>query len=232
MPDFYEMFETPKIHWPITFVVDTSGSMTGQRPVQLNSALHELSNILESLAYQGDIQLSIRLIEFNTTARWVLGDEEKCVDHLEVYFSEASGLTNTGEALRLARSAMNRTCMSERFLKPILFLITDGMSIDSQNTFDAIDELKCAFGSHDILLRVALEIGDEWIPELEEFVSQSDLIFKVDDLGHIKGADLLSGIIAAICFKGVHDYVSPYDDDDQIPDIISDDSEWEEDWEE
>ena len=54
----------------------------------------------------------------------------------------------------------------------------------------------------------------------------------MDDLGHIKGADLLSGIIAAICFKGVHDYVSPYDDDDQIPDIISDDSEWEEDWEE
>ena len=74
MPNFYEMFETPKIHWPITFVVDTSGSMAGQRLVQLNSALHELSNILESLAYQGDIQLSIRLIEFNTTARWVLGD--------------------------------------------------------------------------------------------------------------------------------------------------------------
>ena len=67
MPNFYEMFETPKIHWPITFVVDTSGSMAGQRLVQLNSALHELSNILESLAYQGDIQLSIRLIEFNTT---------------------------------------------------------------------------------------------------------------------------------------------------------------------
>ena len=43
MPDFYEMFEAPKIHWPITFVVDTSGSMTGQRLVQLNSALHELS---------------------------------------------------------------------------------------------------------------------------------------------------------------------------------------------
>lgn len=50
MPNFYEMFETPKIHWPITFVVDTSGSMAGQRLVQLNSALHELSNILESLA--------------------------------------------------------------------------------------------------------------------------------------------------------------------------------------
>jgi len=41
-------------------------------------------------------------------------------------------------------------------------------------------------------LRVALEIGDEWIPELEAFASQSDLIFKVDDLGHIKGANLLS----------------------------------------
>lgn len=171
MTNFYEMFETPKIHWTITLVVDTSSSMAGQRLVQLNSALHELSNIPESLAYQGDIQLSIRLIEFNTTARWVLGDAEKCEDHLDVYFSEASGLTNTGEALRLARSAMNRTCMSERFLKPILFLVTDGMSIDSQNTFDAIDELKCAFGSHDILLRVALRIGDEWIPELEAFAS-------------------------------------------------------------
>jgi hypothetical protein len=48
-------------------------------------------------------------------------------------------------------------------------------------------------------------------------------------LGHIKGADLLSEILDAVCFKGVHDYVSPYDD--RMP-SISEDSEWEDDWEE
>ena len=92
--------------WPIVFVVDTSGSMVGQRLSQLNIALQELNSMLESLAYQNEVQLSIRLIEFNTTARRLVGDLEADVEHLDVYFSEAVGLTNTAEALRLTRGVM------------------------------------------------------------------------------------------------------------------------------
>ena len=235
MPDFYEMFETPKMHWPITFVVDTSGSMAGQRLSQLNTSLQEINALLESLAHQNEVQLSIRLIEFNTTARWLVGNLEFGVDHLDVYFSEATGITNTAEALRLARAVMTPRYIMARSLKPIVILITDGCSINQQETIEAIDELKtCPWGRRNKILRVAYRIGDESIPELEMFASSANdgsLVFKVDDLGHIQEADLLKSVITSFCFSYVHDRVSPYDDDDQIP-VISDDSEWEDEWEE
>lgn len=232
MPEYLEGFEIPKVQLPIVFVVDTSGSMAGLRLVQLNSALQELSYMLKSLADQIEVQLSIRLIEFNTTARWVIGNTENSVEHLEVHFSEASGLTNTGEALRLARSVMNHRCFIRRSLKPVLFLITDGQSIDPQDTFEAIDELKRAFGCNDKILRIAFEIGDEWIPELEIFASQVDdnpLIFKVDDLGHISDMDMLRKVLGFHCNPYAYDHVSPYDD--PVP-SFSDDSEWDDEWEE
>lgn len=224
-----------RYEWPIVFVVDTSGSMVGQRLSQLNIALQEINVMLESLAHQNEVQLSIRLIEFNTTARWLVGNLEFGVDHLDVYFSEAAGVTNTAEALRLARGVMTHRYIMARSLKPIVILITDGCSINLQETTEVIDELKtCPLGRRNKILRVACKIGDESIPELEMFASSADdgsLVFKVDDLGHIQEADLLRTVIASFCFSYVHDHRPPYDDDSQIP-VISDDSEWEDDWEE
>lgn len=117
--------------WPIVFVVDTSGSMVGQRLSQLNIALQELNSMLESLAYQNEVQLSIRLIEFNTTARRLVGDLEADVEHLDVYFSEAVGLTNTAEALRLTRGVMTYRYLGPHSLKPVVILITDGCSVSA-----------------------------------------------------------------------------------------------------
>lgn len=183
------------------------------------------------MAHQNEVQLSIRLIEFNTTARWLVGNLEFGVDHLDVYFSEATGVTNTAEALRLARAVMTPRYIMARSLKPIVILITDGCSINQKETIEAIDELKtCPWGRRNKILRVAYRIWDESIPELEMFASSANdgsLVFKVDDLGHIQEADLLKSVITSFCFSYVHDRVSPYDNDDQIP-VISDDSEWEE----
>lgn len=227
---------------PIVFAVDTSGSMAGQRLSQLNIALQEINTILVSLANQSDVRLSIRLIEFNTTARWLVGNVESGVDNLNVYFSEASGLTNTGEALKLAGRVMNRRYLSCRTLRPVVFLITDGVSIDPQATIEAIDDLRNAFGGRDKILRVGLRIGDELITELKDFASvygESPAVFDVDDLGHITKVGLLKKILFAhFHFNDghTHDRVSPYDeplppdlsgwDDDGWDDDELDDDEW------
>ena len=65
-------FELKK-QWPIIFAVDTSGSMAGSRLSQLNEALQELTCMLEIVADQMEVELSMRLIEFNTEARWLVG---------------------------------------------------------------------------------------------------------------------------------------------------------------
>lgn len=232
MPDFVNEFQIIRHNWPIVFLVDTSGSMAGERLSQLNVALQELNRMLETLADQNEVRLSIRLIEFNTTARWRVGSLESDVDNLVVSFSDASGMTNTADALRLASGVMSHRYLKMPSLKPIIFLFTDGCSVNPQETIEAINELKlCAVGNK--ILRVAFTIGEEQIPELETYASWVDdrpLVFNVDDLGHIQEVSLLKNIITSFCFLYVHDYISPYDDAQMKP--ISDDGEWEDDWEE
>lgn len=235
MPD--DLFEVGifRKKWPVVFVVDTSGSMAGQRLAQLNIALPEISDMLESLADQNEVQLSIRLIEFNTTARWRVGSLESGVEHVDIHFTEAMGLTNTSEALKLARSVMTPRYLELPSLKPIIILITGGCSSNPQETAEVIDELKtCPLGRRNKILRVAYTIGDESIPELEMFVSRADdksLLFKIDNLGHIQEVDFLRQVITSFCFSYVHNHVLPYDDEVQVHSTPND-SEWEDEWEE
>lgn len=231
MPEFEEVV---KLQWPIIFAVDTSASMAGRRLFQLNAALQELTCMLENLADQMEVQLSIRLIEFNTEARWLVGGLESGVDHLDIFFSEASGGTNTADALKLVKDVMTHRNLSSscpsRYLKPVVILITDGYSINPQETAEVIEELKKSPMGRK-MVRVAFIIGDEMISEVEKFASLADekpLIFKVDDLGHIPEINYFRNISFSRCF--VHDHISPYDDFEQIP--FDDESEWEDTWEE
>lgn len=115
-------------------------------------------------------------------------------------------------------------------LKPIVILITDGYSINPQETAEAIERLKtCALVRRNKILREEYTIGDELIPELVFALQVDDrsLVFKVYELGHIQEADLLRKIINFFCFSYAHDHVLPYDDDNQML-SISDDSKWEE----
>ena len=89
-------FELKK-QWPIIFAVDTYGSMAGSRLSQLNEALQELTCMLEIVADQMEVELSIRLIEFNTEVCWLVGGLESGVNHLDILFSDASGGSNIRE---------------------------------------------------------------------------------------------------------------------------------------
>lgn len=225
-------FEMIKQQWPIIFAVDTSGSMAGRRLFQLNAALQELTCMLGNVADQMGVQLSIRLIEFNTEARWLVGGLESGVDYLDILFSEASGATNTADALKLVKDVMTYRYLGP-CLAPIVILITDGYSINPQETAEVIEELKTsAMGRRNKMVRVAFIIGDEMIFEVETFASLADnkpLIFKVDDLGHISEIDYFKSFLLNQYFT--HDRISPYDDFEQIP-FDDDKSEWEDTWEE
>ena len=224
-------FELKK-QWPIIFAVDTSGSMAGTRLSQLNNALQELTCMLKNVADQMEVKLSIRLIEFNTEARWLVGGLESGVDHLDILFSDASGGTNTADALKLVKNVMTYRYLGP-CLAPIAILITDGYSINPQETAEVIEELKTsAMGRRNKMVRVAFIIGDEIIPEVETFASLADekpLVFKVNDLGHIPEIEYFRNTLLSQYF--VHDHISPYDD---VVQIISDanEPEWEDIWEE
>ncbi len=116
-----------KIQLPIVFIVDTSESMAGQRILHLNSVLLELSNLVENITAECEIQLQMRLIEYNTEARWMVGDVEYGVENLALTpFCEALGGTNTVGALKLVRKVMSRRFLPPHSLWPIIFLIIAG----------------------------------------------------------------------------------------------------------
>lgn len=157
---------------------------------------------------------------------------ESGVNHLDILFSDASGGTNTADALKLVKDVMTPRYLGP-CLAPIVILITDGYSINPQETAEVIEELKTsAMGRRNKMVRVAFIIGDEIIPEVEIFASlanEKPLVFKVDDLGYIPEIEYFRNTLLDQYF--VHDHISPYDD---VMQIISDadEPEWEDTWEE
>lgn len=135
---------------------------------------------------------------------------ESGVNHLDILFSDASGGTNTADALKLVKDVMTPRYLG-LCLAPIVILITDGYSINPQETAEVIEKLKTsAMGRRNKMVRVAFIIGDEIIPEVEIFASlanEKPLVFKVDDLGHIPEIEYFRNTLLGQYF--VHDHISP-----------------------
>ena len=61
----------------LIFLVDTSGSMDGEPIYQLNRAMAEVVDVAERAAFENEIDLFMRVIEFNSVARWLFGKKKK-----------------------------------------------------------------------------------------------------------------------------------------------------------
>lgn len=99
----------------LIFVLDTSGSMFGDRICQINNAMQRIKS---SLSPKKDSLLTIDILQFDTHARW------KTLDELPL---QSSGITNWGEALMALRAYGNN--ISQNCSCAIVFT-TDGDSTD------------------------------------------------------------------------------------------------------
>lgn len=119
---------------PIFFVLDTSGSMTGQPISILNHTVEETKSILENFAAaNADAAMKIGLLEFSSGAKWM---QPKGLEELKDFVYNpltAGGLTDLGAALyeldeKLSRKAFlvstTGRCM------PIIIFMTDGQPTD------------------------------------------------------------------------------------------------------
>jgi uncharacterized protein YegL len=158
------------------YLLDTSGSMSGERINQLNIAMVEALSIAEEVANEKEWDLAIRVIEFNNVAKWIIGDPMSGQRHIEWKPLTAQGGTDTAGAIKLVKEAMNSTFLGSRALTPVVILITDGESSKPAETIEAITELKNAIGSssntsEDKIMRIAIGVKDAKQIELENFAS-------------------------------------------------------------
>lgn len=173
---------TSEIQIHITYLLDTSGSMRGEKINCLNKAMAEAIDVAEKTAAQREVQLCMRVIEFNNEARWICGTNEmNGLQHIDWKPLKASGNTATADAIRLVKGLMNRKYLGNQGFKPIVILITDGESDDPADTAAAVSELKASWSRprnpvEDRIIRIAVGVSGANPKELKTFASIGDII--------------------------------------------------------
>lgn len=115
---------------PVILLLDSSGSMEGDKISILNAAVREM---LQSFAGEDDISASIHVgvIQFGRTVGWhqPLLPVEEVIDQWNDL--EASGKTPLGQALTLLQESLDdRSVISSRAYRPTIVLVSDGKPTD------------------------------------------------------------------------------------------------------
>lgn len=188
----------------LTYLLDTSGSMYGERINQLNVAMSEAVQIAEETGIEMEAKVLMRVIEFNSSVNWLYGDANTGVEHIDWKPLSSNGGTNTAGAIEKACEIMHTSILGIRNYQPVVILVTDGESNDPPATIQAAEKLKNSLKSKsdpskDKIIRIAIGVQGANRTELEAFASRGIIedangekkadvpfVFEVDDINMIK----------------------------------------------
>ena len=134
-----ELQSIPKSSLPIIFVIDTSGSMMGDRISCLNTAMiSALDKLRERASDDAYYDIRIAVLQFGSNVCWKTGDKMIPLEDYCWEFLEASGITNMGNALIELSDKMKRAFLYKDhecgILLPCIYFITDGYPTDDWET--------------------------------------------------------------------------------------------------
>lgn len=134
MPDIYDLHESARKEMHVFFVLDTSGSMEGERIAALNRAVREMLPVLRQKAKSNaDALLKLAVLEFNSGCRWLNPSGPEPMEYFVWEDLKAGGLTAMGAALKELDSKLSRnqflSSMTGAYL-PVLIFMTDGYATD------------------------------------------------------------------------------------------------------
>ena len=85
---------------PLIYVIDTSGSMFGDRIASVNEAIHELEPILrEKVGEIPEAEIKIAALTFSSGAQWITANGLVSLDDFFWNDATAGGLTDLGAAI-------------------------------------------------------------------------------------------------------------------------------------
>lgn len=185
MPGIGEIPSIPRRTLHIFYVLDTSGSMGGTPIAQLNMAIDETIQVLNTEIAQksADVQLKIAVLKFASGAEWLnpVGPED--VENFIFEPLSAGGLTDVGAALTELDSKLSRTSgylqsMTGAYL-PIIFFMSDGYATDNyQKALNAINQNKWFRSA----TKIGVAMGDN--PDctmIANVVGNVEAVIRVDD---------------------------------------------------
>lgn len=158
----------------VVFVVDGSGSMSGERMASLNwAAKAALPALREAAADHPEIDVRVRVIRFADTAEWVVASPVPVAEFAWVNV-EAGGESAMGAALAAVAAALSTPDdRPQRYPPPVIILLSDGYpSDDAEAGIAALDASPPAARA----IRIPIAIGqDADLDLLAGFMRGSDL---------------------------------------------------------
>ncbi len=158
----------------VVYVIDTSGSMKGDKIQTVNYAMREMIPVMRAIANeQPNADLTVQVMGFNDTATWHT-QKPTPVAEFEWHEVHANGGTQMGSAFhKLSMELAAASVMETRSLPPLLILLSDGQPTD-----------KIDMGLRSVMnqvlgrkaVRVAIAIGhDADKSTLAQFVANSEI---------------------------------------------------------
>lgn len=184
MPDTYDLHESARKEMHVFFVLDTSGSMEGERIAALNRAVRETLPVLKQKAKSNaDALLKLAVLEFNSGCRWLNPSGPEPMEYFIWEDLKAGGLTSMGAALKELDSKLSRnqflSSMTGAYL-PVLIFMTDGYATD--NYKDALLQIRQnKWFSRGV--KIGFAIGDD--PDaamIADIVGDGEAVARTDDL--------------------------------------------------
>lgn len=169
------------------FLVDTSGSMYGEKIGSLNDAIRETVPDLKDLSQSNpDAAIKIAVMQFDTNIRWLYPQP---IDSEQFRWNDlqAGGLTELGAALLELNGKLSKTQFMQEAAgsyAPVLILLSDGGPTDN---FDSALEVikKNAWFKHAI--KIAIAIGNDADKNvLAQFTGNSESVIEVHNKSALK----------------------------------------------
>jgi len=162
------------------FVVDTSGSMTGEKIGALNAAVEDVLPELRDISdNNADAHIKIAVLAFSKGAKWLTPAPEDVANY---HWSDltADGVTDFGSACKELNSKLSRNAFMNDVagsFAPAIFLLSDGEPTDDYNK--PLEDLK-QNSWFKAAVKVAVAIGvDANKAVLEDFTGCRETVLTV-----------------------------------------------------
>jgi uncharacterized protein YegL len=243
-----DITEIPRKKTFLFFLIDTSGSMAGDKIGKVNSAIEEvLLKLKEMNDTNADAIIEIAILTFDSNVKWLTPDNPMNPANFHFNRLEVGGLTYIGEAFRSLEEKLHKSCgfmeSATGSYAPTIFFMSDGEPTDEEDWESKLALLKENLWFK-VSAKVALAVGDDVSTHVhEKFTGHKEAVV------HISDKDVVAKLAKMITFISVrssqvsssHDVssttataqdkinnliVDAINDDDWDLDGDSDDSNW------
>ncbi len=187
MGKFDEVDATPRRTMVLFFIVDTSGSMKGEKIASLNTAVAEVMPYVDDISSKNpDAQIKIASLEFSSGCEWMYPQPME-PENYNWRDLEAGGLTDFGDACNELNSKLSKKEFMQDAVgsyAPAFILMSDGEPTDDYK--HGLNKLKGNpwFKSG---IKTAIAIGnDANLDMLAEFTGNNEAVFTVHDKEQLK----------------------------------------------